>query len=327
MAAVLDAHRAGARIALATSGTSARPRRVVRTAASWVDSFSVVAGLTGLTASSRVWLPGPLGGTLTLFAATLARHVGAAVVTGPDDATHAHLTPGHLARALAGGTPLDGLAVTVAGESLPLRLRDEAVGAGADVTHYYGAAELSFVAWGSCADDLRAFPGVEVAVRDGVVWARSPYLAQGYAGADGALRRTDDGFATVGDRGRLVGDRLVVLGRGDDAVTTGGATVLLADVEAALAAVVRGAVAVVGVPHASLGGVVAAVLTDPSDLPAAHAAARGLEAAQRPRLWFHRDALPLSAAGKTDRAALAREAAVEGHLRRLVPVPSEVGGS
>jgi acyl-CoA synthetase (AMP-forming)/AMP-acid ligase II len=217
---------------------------------------------------------------------------------------------------------MSGLTLTVAGESLGASLRDRAVAAGAAVRHYYGAAELSFVAWGTCADDLRAFPGVEVDVRGGEIWARSRFLADGYDGAPGALRRDGDGFATVGDRGRLEDDRLVVLGRGDDAVTTGGATVLLADVEAALRPVVRGDVAVLGLPHASLGGVVAAVLTDPDDLASAHGAAQALSAEQRPRLWFHRDRLPVGESGKTDRAALAREASADAgarSLRRLVP--------
>ena len=132
----------------------------------------------------------------------------------------------------------------------------------------------------------------------------------------------------MGDRGRweaLPGEpgpwRLVVTGRGDDAVTTGGATVLVADVEDALRPVVAGGLAVLGVPHDTLGQVVAAVLTDPADLPAARAAAQALPSAQRPRLWFHRDELPVADSGKTDRAAMRREAGGRAArtLRRLVP--------
>jgi acyl-CoA synthetase (AMP-forming)/AMP-acid ligase II len=318
--AVLDAHREGRRIALATSGTTDRPRRVVRSTASWFDCFPVVAELTGLGPSARVWLPGPLSGTLTLFAATLARRVGATVVADPEDATHAHLTPGHLEQALDRGASLAGVALTVAGEALPVSLRDRAVAGGAAVSHYYGAAELSFVAWGTCADDLHPFPGVEVDVRDGEIWVRSPFLAEGYDEPGGSMRRDADGFATVGDRGRWDGGRLVVLGRGTDAVTTGGATVLLADVEAALRPAVGGGLAVVGPPHATLGGVVAAVLIDPEDLPAAYAASRALAPHQRPRLWFHRESLPVTESGKTDRAALVREVELGATmLRRLVP--------
>ena len=101
------------------------------------------------------------------------------------------------------------------------------------VHHYYGAAELSFVAWGAHADDLTPFPGVDVVVRDGEVWVRTPYLCLGYDGPPGPLRTDPDGFATVGDRGVLADGRLLVSGR-SDAVTVGGATVEPADVEVVL---------------------------------------------------------------------------------------------
>ena len=59
--------------------------------------------------------------------------------------------------------------VTVAGDRLTARLRDRARAAGAEVSHYYGAAELSFVAWGQHAGDLRPFPDVETAVPKSVL--------------------------------------------------------------------------------------------------------------------------------------------------------------
>ncbi|MCW2809911.1 MAG: hypothetical protein JWP61_369, partial [Friedmanniella sp.] len=80
VAAFLAAHAAGERVALPTSGTSTAPRSVVRSTASWVDSFAGVAALSGLTPASRVWVPGPLNATMNLFAAVHARHLGAARV-------------------------------------------------------------------------------------------------------------------------------------------------------------------------------------------------------------------------------------------------------
>ena len=44
-AALRSAYATGDTIRVATSGTSGAPRWVVRTAASWVDSFAVVARL------------------------------------------------------------------------------------------------------------------------------------------------------------------------------------------------------------------------------------------------------------------------------------------
>jgi acyl-coenzyme A synthetase/AMP-(fatty) acid ligase len=302
--AFLSAHEAGRPVALATSATAGLPRTVVRTTESWVRSFPAVTDLVELTSASRVWVPGPLRATMNLFAAVHATSVGATVTTSPDEATHAHLTPGALARCLDDGVPLEDLTVVVAGDRLSSTLQARAAEAGSRVHHYYGAAELSFVAWGSHADDLSAFPGVEVEVRDGEVWVRSPYLCSGYDGPAGAMRRDDRGFATVGDRGRLTEGRLVVLGR-PDAVTTGAETVVVAEVEGVLRATARGEVVVVGVPHPSLGAVLAVVLTRADDFASIQATARTrLTGAHRPRLWFNMTVLPTTAAGKVDRDAL-----------------------
>jgi hypothetical protein len=115
VAAVLAAHAAGTPIALRTSGTTSRPRSVVRTTESWFDSFGPVSGLTGIDRGARVWVPGPLAATMNLFAATHARFVGADVVTTPDRITHACLTPTALVRCLDDGVDLGGVHVVVAG--------------------------------------------------------------------------------------------------------------------------------------------------------------------------------------------------------------------
>jgi acyl-CoA synthetase (AMP-forming)/AMP-acid ligase II len=316
--AVLAAAADGRLIAVRTSGTTTRPRSVVRTAASWVDSFPAVSRLTGIGPGSRVWLPGPLTASMNLFAAAHAVHAGAAVVPEPDGATHACLTPAALTGALDRGVAVAGMQLVVAGDRLGRALAQRAAAAGARTSHYYGAAELSFVAWGSDEEDLRAFPGVDLQVRDGVIWVRSPYLSRGYLGADGPFTTDADGFATVGDRGRLTDGILSVAGRGAAAVLTGGATVLVDDVERVLRRVSGAEVVVVGVPHARLGQLVAAVSTDPAALTAARAAAPAeLTPAQRPRLWLSLPGWPVTAAGKVDRAAIADLAAAG----RLTPVP------
>ena len=301
VAAVVSAHAEGRRISLRTSGTTAQPRSVVRTVASWVDSFPAVSQLSGLEPGSRVWVPGPLTASMNLFAAAHARWLGAAVVTTPERATHACLTPAALVRALDDGVDVTGMHLVIAGDRLRRSLARRAAEAGARVGHYYGAAELSFVAWGSDEEDLRAFPGVEVEIRDGVIWVRSPYLSEGYLTGNGPF---------------------TVAGRGAEAVVTGGATVLVDDVEQALSRSCGAEVVVVGVPHPRLGQLVAAVSTAPAALAAARtAASAGLAPAQRPRLWFFLDRWPVTAAGKLDRAAVAELAAAG----RLTPLPRATG--
>ncbi|HEU4513975.1 MAG TPA: o-succinylbenzoate--CoA ligase [Nocardioidaceae bacterium] len=323
VAAVLDAHDRGDLIGLRTSGTSGGPRSVVRTTASWFDSFDTVSGLLGLDASSRVWVPGPPASTMNLFTAVHAAAMGARLVRSAADASHAVLTPAALGRVLAQGPRPAGVHLLVAGDRLDRALRDRALAAGAArVSHYYGAAELSFVAWGTHADDLVPFPGVEVDTADGQVWVRSPFTFLRYDGPDGSLVRRADGFMTVGDRGLLTDGRLRVLGRGSDAVVSAGTTVLVADVETALEEATGTRPVVVGLPHPDLGQVLCGVAPTAEIRDSLKRAARDLEPAQRPRRWFVVEDLPVTDAGKLDRAALTdrvREAG-EGD-RRTVDAP------
>ncbi len=305
-AAVLSARERGDLLALRTSGTSGHPRSVVRTTASWFDSFEHVTRLLGMDATSTVWVPGPMSATMNLFTAVHAADLGATAQHSPDGASHAVLTPAALSRALAQEVELSGVHLLVAGDRLGRALHDAALARGAArVSHYYGAAELSFVAWGSHADDLQPFPGVEVDCADGVVWVRSPYVCERYDGPDGPMTRRADGYVTVGDRGGIEQGLLRVLGRGSDAVVTAGATVLVADVEATLEQVAGHPVAVVGLPHADLGQVLCGVVTDVASVDRLRERARVLlDPAQRPRRWFEVTDLPLTAAGKLDRERL-----------------------
>lgn len=302
---------------LRTSGTSAVPRNVVRSLASWEGSFDHVSRLTGITSADRVLVPAPPSGSMFAFARAHATHVGAETValrrwsvTEAEGAlascTAAHLTPAMLAALL--GRDLGRLRTVVcAGAALPEAVRRGAQRAGIDVVDYYGAAELSFVAI-RVGQRLQAFPEVELDLRDGVVWARSPWLAAGYGpGETGPMRRDADGFATVGDHGRWGPDGgLVVLGRGGDTVATGGATVLCADVEAAVLSCdgVSGA-AVVGTPHPRLDEAVEVVVVGRAGLNLDEVRSRTAELVDRnhlPRRWHQWTELPLTPMGKVDRA-------------------------
>lgn len=308
---------AGCWLVAATSGSTAAPRAVCRTAASWAASVRPLSGIAGLTAADRVLLTGPLHATLHLHAAVHTLAVGAEVTDLPRRATAAHCVPAGLA-ALLDTLPADAplRTVVVAGAALPESLAARAAERGWSVTEYYGAAELSFVAVRRAPDPmLRPFPGVDIRLdRDGVLWARSPYLALGYAGSHhGALRTDAAGYATVGDLAAATdGDPahgIRIRGRGEAAVTTGGFTVLTEDVEAALRSIagVRAAVAV-GIGHPRLGQVLAAVveLDDGARLSAVRAAARAaLSGPARPRRYVVVDALPRTPGGKVDRAAAA----------------------
>lgn len=305
-----------------TSGTSGgAPRTVLRTTASWTDSFEPFSDATGITAADVVLASGPPT-SLFMYARAHAAAVGAETVAESRwdpallaGASVAHLTPTMLADALdQPAAPLRSLRLAiVAGAALSPALRERAAEHEIDVIEYYGAAELSFVALGRGM--LRPFSGVEVEIRDGVLWVRSPWTALGYAGdIEGPLRR-DGLWCTVEDRGEVRDGAVVIHGR-EGLVTTGGSSVRIADVEAVL----RGApgvqdCAVLGVPHARLGEVLAAVVVGGSrDTVRAHCR-RDLPPEQRPVLWFTVARLPSSDRGKVDIPAL-RVAIAAGEARR-----------
>ncbi len=305
-------------LVLFTSGSSGRPRGVVRTAASWRASLQPLTALTGLTADDVIWLPGPLSSSLSLYGAYHAASIGARVVTGrqlsPVDAatvTAAHLVPTLLRQLDLARLPRLAT-VVVAGESMPESLRRNGV------VEYYGAAELSFVGARSTAGALQPFPGADVRVSDGEVWVRSAYLARGYlrAGDDGPLRRDGD-WATVGDRGTLVDGGFTVTGRGGSGVTTGGHTVVVEEVEAVLSQIagVR-QVAVIGLPHERLGQLlVAVVVGEPGLRGQLVDAVQALPAPARPVRWLAAEQLPITTAGKLARAELAALAGTLPPLR------------
>jgi long-chain acyl-CoA synthetase len=318
-----------------TSGSSGRPRGLVRSVESWLASVDPLSEITGIGRDDVVWLPGSATSTLTLYGGWHAHAVGAQVVgaqgwpraTAPPAATALHAAPRELEAAVTaaerGALPRLRVAV-VAGAALPAHLRRRAAALGWRLVDYYGAAELSFVAWRPDSLPYQRFPGVDIEVRDRSIWARSPYLAEGYLdpGDDGPLRR-DGEWATVGDLGRLDGSGLHLLGRGDAAITTGGRTVVVEEVEA----VIRDSgrvddVVVTGIAHPLLGELLVAVVAVGGSPPALTSAltradldatCAGLPEWAVPRRWWVVPDLPRTSSGKPDRAAV-RAGIADGSL-------------
>ncbi len=300
------AHARGELIGLCTSGTSTGTGRViVRTTSSWVDSFDLLASQWNLGSGHRWWIPGPMTSTMNLYAAVMAEYLGSEWGQGPGGATIGQFTPATLHRFLDRNPGTLSHAI-VAGAGLDAGLRDRAREAGLQVHHYYGAAELSLVAVGSASDDLVAFDEVEMEVRDGVLWVRSPWLSCGYMepNEDASMMCDEMGFMTVGDRGRIEDGRLIIEGR-PGAVTTAGQTVSLAPLENRLRAQAIGEVILVGAPNPLVGEVLTAVVSDGRDLPRLRSWAReNLSGADRPRRWIHLSTFPLTASGKIDLKAI-----------------------
>ncbi len=227
------------------------------------------------------------------------------------------LTVPEAAAALA---ELDG--VLIGGGPAPRPVLDAAAAAGITVVRTYGMSETA----GGCVYDGVPLDGVRLRVlADGRLAIGGAVLAKGYRNpvapdpfAEPGWFRTDD-LGAVDDSGALT-----VLGRADDAISTGGLTVLPQPVEAALCGHPAVAdCAVFGHADDRLGQrVVAAIVVRESHQPPTLDALRAvvtctLDATAAPRELHIVDELPRRGIGKVDRAALVRR--FSGEARRGQP--------
>ncbi|ORV10015.1 o-succinylbenzoate--CoA ligase [Mycobacterium celatum] len=202
-------------------------------------------------------------------------------------------------------------AVLIGGGPAPRPVLDSAARAGITVVRTYGMSETA----GGCVYDGVPLKGVRLRVdADGRIVIGGVTLAKGYRNpVDPDPFAEPDWFRTE-DIGALDGSGvLTILGRADEAISTGGLTVLPQPVEAALRthpAVAE--CAVFGVADDRLGQrVVAAVVavkgcaTPTLDDLRAHVAGT-LDVTAAPRELHIVDALPMRGIGKVDRQALAR---------------------
>jgi O-succinylbenzoic acid--CoA ligase len=301
-------------VVVPTSGSTGEPKGVLLSAAAlrasavathdrlggpgqWLLALPTthVAGLQVLVRSVVAGTrPVPLEGPTTAasFEAAAARMAGGR--------RYVSLVPTQLRR-LLGSPALQAFdAVLLGGAAAPAELLERARSAGVRVVTSYGMSETS----GGCVYDGVPLDGVEVDVAERVR-VRGPVLAEAYR--HGPLR-DPDGWFTTSDVGEWRDGRLVVLGRADDVVVTGGEKVTPAAVEAELRrhpSVVD--VAVVGVPDEEWGQRVVAVvvLRGPLSLEEARAVVAGpLPRAAAPRELRLLEALPLLPSGKVDRMRL-----------------------
>jgi o-succinylbenzoate---CoA ligase len=238
--------------------------------------------------------------TVRLFAATSGRRYTA-------------LVPTQLRRILqAGGAARDAAraynAILVGGAAVPAELLREAARAELRVVTTYGCTETA----GGCVYDGR--PLVRVSVRinaDGRIQVSGPVLASGYRTATDDVVFSDPWFTTK-DLGQLDDSgRLVVFGRVDDVVISGGHNVPLSAVEAVIAdhPQVRD-VTCAGVEDPEWGHRIVAVIVprhsaSPPDLDSVRSfVASRAPVSHAPRQVIVVDRLPMLDNGKVDRLAL-----------------------
>jgi O-succinylbenzoic acid--CoA ligase len=207
-------------------------------------------------------------------------------------------------------------AVLLGGGPAPRPVLDGAAAAGITVVRTYGMSETA----GGCVYDGVPLDGVRLRTVDGRIVIGGVTLAKGYRNPVDPNPFAEPGWFWTDDLG-AVSDAgvLTVVGRADDAISTGGLTVLPQPVEAALCG--HPAVsecAVFGVADDRLGQRVVAVIVvragaiAPSLDELRAQVKRTLDDTAAPRELHIVDALPRRGIGKVDRTALVRRFAGTG---------------
>lgn len=324
-------------VVVSTSGTTGTPKGAMLTASALAASAEATHRRLGGPGAWLLALPAyHVAGLQVLVRSILARTTPVAVPAGFDGAglasaiaslgpgrRYASLVAAQLDKALRDAVAADALAsldaVLIGGGPMPQGVAESAAAAGISVVRTYGMSETA----GGCVYDGVALDGVRVRIDDGAEGSATSNqgrvvlggvtVAKGYRNpvrpdpfAEPGWFRTDD-IGTVDDSGVLR-----ILGRVDDAISTGGLTVLPQLVEVALAthpAVAESAV--FGVADERLGQrVAAAVVVAPGCAAPTlaelreHVAAT-LPATAAPREVHVVDELPRRGIGKIDRRELA----------------------
>jgi o-succinylbenzoate---CoA ligase len=324
-------------VVVSTSGTTGVPKGAMLTASALTASADATHRRLGGPGAWLLALPAyHVAGLQVLVRSVIAGTTPAAVSAGFDGAEvasamaslgsgrrYASLVAAQLDKALRDPVAAAALAeldaVLIGGGPMPQGVAERASAAGISVVRTYGMSETA----GGCVYDGVALEGVQVRVDDGAetsatsnhgrVVLGGATLARGYRNpvrpdpfAEVGWFRTDD-IGVIDDSGVLR-----VLGRVDDAISTGGLTVLPQLVEAALAthpAVAESAV--FGVADDRLGQrVAAAIVVVSGSAPPTLAELRThiastLPPTAAPRQVHVVDELPRRGIGKVDRRELA----------------------
>jgi O-succinylbenzoic acid--CoA ligase len=318
----------GTAVVVGTSGSTGVPKGVELSAAALLHSARASLARIGARPGER-WLcclPATYIAGLQVLVRSLVSGTDPVLAERADaqtvaasGCTHISLVPTQLRRLLDIDIPtnqdvprpLAGFrSVLLGGAAAPADLLDAARSARVPVVTTYGMTETC----GGCVYDGITLDGVRVKIddEDGRIWLAGPVLFSGYRGGP---RVPGDHWLRTGDLGRMdSAGRLVVRGRADDVINTGGALVVPGEVAAVLQTCPGVLdVAVLGQPDPEWGERVTAVVVpaDPADPPTLellrlHVKER-LPRYAAPSSVVMVDAVPMLPSGKHDLARLRRE--------------------
>jgi O-succinylbenzoic acid--CoA ligase len=219
-----------AAVVIGTSGTTGTPKEIFLSSHALVASARASNAFLGAKAGDTWSLLLPLTHVAAVNVFVRAFELGTIPVDlrNYSDAyprvDFTAIVPTQLFRALNGDDHLlkhlqGAQKVLVGGAALSNAIRNQATAAGVNVVTTYGMSETS----GGCVYNGEILEGTEVEVRGGSIFIRGNILALN-------LDLTDGWFET-NDLGEFVDDKLVVIGRADDVIITGGENLSLNNVE------------------------------------------------------------------------------------------------
>jgi O-succinylbenzoic acid--CoA ligase len=198
-------------------------------------------------------------------------------------------------------------AVLVGGAALSAELQTSAEAAGISIVTTYGSTETS----GGCVYEGTPLAGVEIKITDqGLVAIKGPVLAETYLGSEALWKsQISEGFFTTSDIGHLKDGKLVIDGRADDVIITGGENISLAAIDSVLSKNfpdIRTAAFAVDDQQWGQALHIAITSTEVGDEEISRTLEKEFGKAGKPKGFLHISEIPLMGIGKVDRLALVK---------------------
>ena len=294
-------------VAIGTSGTTGTSKEVLLSSSALISSAKASNKFIGAQSGDTWSLLLPLTHIAAVNVVIRSMELGTTPIDLRDfegeypKANYTAIVPTQLFRALNGDQRLlshlkSTKAVLVGGAALSQTLRNQAELAGIKVITTYGMTETC----GGCVYDGTALEGVEIEIRRGQISIKGPVLASSIS--------LNDGWFETNDLGEYDNDKLVVLGRSDDVIISGGENLSLNAVESSLStAFPESQFAAFAVEDPQWGqSLQVAVVGTISDDQIADHLVRDIGSFAKPKGVHHMNSLPLLGIGKVDRKSLAK---------------------
>jgi O-succinylbenzoic acid--CoA ligase len=212
-------------ISISTSGSTGAPKEILIPASAIIFSARNANEFLGAKPGDRWSILLSPEHTAGLNVLVRSIELGTSPVTENETAEFTAIVPTQLYRALNGDEKLlthlkKCRAVLVGGAHADDKLLEQAKSAGINCVTTYGMTETS----GGCIYNGVPLPGVEFRIGE-TIELKGPMLAR---------VELNDGYFVTSDLGKIENGKLVVLGRADDVINSGGKKVSLSKVENAL---------------------------------------------------------------------------------------------